>query len=404
MFKKLIIPYTNDSEYDANGQTELGEDGDYSATAALAATQNPPLHTPATGFNQNTTRKWFPNIPCATGCNYYTPGGGNSVQNGYEVPFTGRYSIYYRARVKMEHPSWACSNTSGNVGRWAAWLHVNGLAPMPGSCAANAVPGYYSINGACGYVFSENNLGPGNLDGAPSFAMTTADSQGEWTTDSFETEIDCQQGDLLQIGWYSINFKSTCGLDIQVKEQELHIYPVAEQGFVPAYDVSLGTSLGCGTKQIDFLKGITEMFNLYWTADNDARIVSVEPYDDFYGSGKIVDWSHKIDRSNWSDKFLIDELAKTIKCKYAEDSGDDLVEIYNRDMETELWSVDITHDELYRKQNSEIGTTVFSPTFRIKTNNGGDGTFPASGQWPIMPCMWTNDPSWGWFNNTSRFR
>ena len=402
MFKKLIIPYTSDEEYDVNGQQELGEDGDFSATAALAATQYLPYIDP-TGVHSQTIRSWFPNIPCATGCNLYSPGGGNSVQNGYVVPFTGRYSIYYRARVRIEHPSFACSNGGGNQGRWAAWLHVNGLAPMPGSCAGNGVPGYYNINGSCGYVFMQNNVGPGNLDGAPCFAIFTGESAGDWTTKSFTTEIDCQQGDVLQIGWYGKNYRTACGVDCDVKNQELHIYPIPEQGFVPAYDVDLSHSLGCGTKQIDFLKGITEMFNLYWTADNDARIVTVEPYDDFYGGGKVIDWSHKIDRTNWTDKFLIDELAKTIVCKYKEDTGDDIVEIYNRDMGTELWSTEITHDELYRKQDSEIGTTVFSPTFRIKTANGGDATFVNSGQWPIMPCMWSGDPvNWGWFNNTSR--
>ena len=174
----------------------------------------------------------------------------------------------------------------------------------------------------------------------------------------------------------------------------MFIFPDTVQAFVPPAEVSLNTSLGTKYKQMDFLKGITEMFNLYWTADNDTKIVSVEPYDDFFGSGDIIDWSKKIDRKSWTDKFLIEELAKTVRYKYKEDSSDDIVRVYNAEQERELWSLDINFDQLYRKTIQELGSTIFSPTMRILSDVGGDAFFPVSPifQWPVMPCKPPSDP------------
>ncbi len=400
MFKKLIIPYTSDEDYNASQGDAMGEDGDYSAHASLAATQNPPyINGPAIFANYPyNIDKWFPSIPCQNGCNLYSPGGGNSAQNGYVVPFTGRYEIYYQASAKLNHPSVACGN-GGNSLHWTAWVHVNGLAPT--------VAGYSNINGISNYVHVYNpDNGPGNLTGLANAEFSAVDSDNSWITRDLICEIDLVQGDEVQIGWYGLNQKTLCGGDVQVKDQDFAVWPVVEQAYVPPYQVSLSKALDCGTKQLDLLKGLTELYNLYWTADEETKTISVEPYDDFYGSGRIVDWSQKIDRKSWNDKFVIEDLAKTVRYKYKEDNSDDLVAIYNEQMDTELWSVDITNDNLYRKENTTLGTTVFSPTFRIKASDGvgssGDKTFSNVAPYPVMPCMWSGDPSWGWFNNQSR--
>lgn len=405
VFKKLIIPYTSGESYNATQDDALGPQDEYSSHASLAAAVDLP-YTPATGVNAYTHRSFYPAIPCQNGCTNYSPGGGETIQNGYTVPFTGTYSIHYQASLKLNLGG-ICWNTQQSQGRWAAWLHVNGLCPTGGECLGQSFgggAGFFNIDGNCYATFNESLDGPSNMDGAPSFAVWTEESMNSWHTETFTTEIDLQQGDVVQIGLYGRNSASICGLSGRIKDQDFHIYPVVGQSFVTPYEVSLGSALGCGLSQMDFLKGLTELFNLHWTADNDAKEVYAEPYDDFYGSGDVVDWSHKIDRESWSDKFLISELAKTISYRYKKDSGDNIVEIYNEDMDTELWSVDITNNELYRKQDKTLGTSIFSPTFRVKTDSGGDATFAEEGgQWPVMPCMWKGDSlEWGWFDNTSR--
>ena len=395
MFKKLIIPFTGDPDDYKSQADPLGEDGDYSATASLAAEYGLP-YIPATGFNNTHINRYYrPVIPCQNGCAYYTPGSSNSIQNGYTVPFTGRYNVHYQAEMRLKAPG-ICGN--GNPGRWAAWLFVNGLSVGPYSHG-------YPNSGNDQFTYDELNqsINQFDVDGAPSCAWFENQSNGDWIPNSFDTSIELQQGDEVQIGFFGVNYKDICGFEADIRDQDFGIWPDVSQAFAPPQEISFSDSLDCSLKQVDFLKGITQLFNLYWTADNDLKEVYVEPYDAFYGSGEVVDWTKKIDRKSWTDKFLIDELAKNITYKYKVDSADDLVEIYNESMDTELWSTIITNEELYRKEDKELGTTVFSPTFRIKTGGGGDATFVNSGQWPVMPCMWSGDPVyWGWFNGPSR--
>tara|TARA_R110002073_G_scaffold88016_2_gene209000 strand:- start:12976 stop:17253 length:4278 start_codon:yes stop_codon:yes gene_type:complete len=396
IFKKLIIPYTSGDDYNVTQGDALGEDGNYSSQASLAAEDGNFPNISATGFNINLTKKFRPVIPCQNGCANYSPGSYNSIQNGYTVPFTGRFTVHYQAQLWLKTAGIA---GNGNPGRWAAWLYVNGQTVGP-----------YNLNqpnaGDQGYAFGDNDTGgpPGfNYVGAPSVSWFEDDSNGSWQTDSFTTTLDLNQGDTVQVGFLGIHFKDLYKLEGKIRDQDFAVWPVADQAYVPPAPVSLSQALGCGVKQIDFLKGITELFNLYWTADNDSKVVSVEPYDSFYGSGKIVDWSQKVDRKGWSDRFLIDELAKTVTFKYKKDSSDSIVERYNESMNTELWSYEQTNNDLYRKENSTLGTTIFSPTFRLRNTPGdGDLTFVNSGQAPVMPCMWGGDVNWGWFNGTSR--
>ncbi len=402
MFRKLIIPYTSGDDYNTEEGDALGEDGNYSSHASKAATVQLPT-LPATGLtNPNTTRYFRPVIPCQTGCNHYSPGSSSSIQNGYTVPFTGRYVIYYQATVRITQ-----GGTASNSARWAAWPHING-----------AVPSYtygfmYGCSAAQGFLYVDNtDLGPAgtNLTGNQHCDWYHSDNSDSWKTEDFTCEMDLQQGDKVQMGFYGINFKDIRKAWAYVKDQDFMVYPKAGQAFSAPYNASVATALGCGMKQIDVLKGITELFNLYWTADNEAKIVYCEPYDDFYGSGKVIDWTQKIDRKSWSDKFLIDELAETVYYKYKEDGGDHPVAQYNEQEDTELWSVKITNDELYRKEEKEMGSKIFSPTFRMKSDDStpGDKTFtnsPNASPTPIVPVMWKEDDdnsNWSNFANTTR--
>tara|TARA_R110000764_G_scaffold128843_1_gene216590 strand:- start:5534 stop:9880 length:4347 start_codon:yes stop_codon:yes gene_type:complete len=408
MFKKLIIPFTSGEDYAASeGSAELGENSGFSSQASLSSQQELD-YIDATGSNSEIIRSYYPVLPCQNGCTNYTQGSSGSVQNGYIVPFTGRYIVQYTAQIKTDYPSGLCTNCPAFTGAWTAWVHVNGLCPMQNGSLQNINGGSQGV----GISVHDYNLADsatngsstwGGMEGSPADTITTCMSKGSWTTALIDIEVNLSQGDEIQIGLYGINEETACGVDGSIRNQQFSVWPVVSQSYVPPVDISLSSSLGGGVKQMDFLKGLTQMFNLYWTADEASKEITVEPYDDFYGSGKVVDWSHKIDRKSWSDKFLIDELAKSITYKYKKDSSDKIVEVHDTAMDKELWDFEITNTALYRKENSTLGTTIFSPTFRIITGGfGGDSTFVNSGQPPVMPCMWGGNPYWTWFQGTSR--
>lgn len=49
--------------------------------------------------------------------------------------------------------------------------------------------------------------------------------------------------------------------------------------------------------QIDFIRGIKHLFNLYFSTDVLNREVVIEPRDDFFQSDEVIDWSEKVDMS-----------------------------------------------------------------------------------------------------------
>jgi len=427
-FKHLIIPYTSNEDYNTNQDEDnqgLGENGNFSILAGRP-TENSLDTIPSTGTNSYTHRTWFPWMSGVSGLldNWEDNTSYESNQNGFTIPFTGNWWVTYTTQIKLDAEGdsgiglFGCGNS--NFGQWAAWVLVNGLAPMQTFDGNGAWINPASVNlGEANYVFSIGDGGqldcqmgnsdtgpPEMLEGTQGFTADEPCSNDNWITRTFSCKLSLQYGDLVNIGYYGWNRKNTCKLKGKVRNQELHIYPDLVQSFPQPSEVSLTSSLGDKYKQIDFLKGLTEMFNLYWTADNDTKVVSVEPYDNFFGSGDVIDWSQKIDRKSWTDKFLIEELAKTVRYKYKIDGNDDIVRVSNIEQENELWSLDVTFDQLYRKTLKELGSTIFSPTHRIKSDAGGDGTFvvfPLS-EWPIMPCMWNgNEVQTNWFGNATSF-
>ncbi len=400
-FKKLIIPFSSGEGYDNSGDP-LGEDGAFSVEATHPETQGLPT-IPATGFNSFTYRRYHPNLhyevdPAGI---YSHNTSTSSINNGYVVPFTGRYVVQCDMEIKQSQ-GW------GDGGIWVMACHINGgILNSTGNTAwNNTSSGLFNMGNGTNWIPTGAPWNAVGLNGyGVGWAFHSYASNGAWKTGNMAFEIDLQQGDKVQIGLYGRNNNNVSSDYGDFKNVNFLVFPHVSNTAVPATTVTLQKALPC-IKQKDFLKGITNLFNLHWTSDEDTKTVFAEPYDDFYGSGKTIDWTDKLDHESWSDKFLIDELASTVKWKYKFDSADRIVELYNTSMETELWSLELTNGELYRKDEKDMGNTIFSPTFRIYSSNTGTGdktwgTSNASG--PIIPCMWAGNPmNWGWFNGTTR--
>tara|TARA_R110000851_G_scaffold114153_1_gene239101 strand:+ start:6755 stop:11029 length:4275 start_codon:yes stop_codon:yes gene_type:complete len=402
-FKKLILPYTSGEEYDNTG-TAMGDGGSFSLAASRNAEDNDFPNLPATGWGTYTYRTWSPIMQFETDpANIHTHNTShNSINNGYVCPFSGRYVIMYDAEVYQSQ--------GYDGGQWFAWITINGKI-LQSSGANNYANNPYSwggsvLGGGNSYLPTNAPYNATSFDGY-SCRWNASNSDGTYIPESLGFEIDLQIGDKIQV-WMKGRNSNCCHIDYsRIKNQNFHVWPHASNTTVPESTVSLAASLPC-TNQIDFLKGITNMFNLHWTADESTKTVSVEPYDTFYGSGKVLDWTSRLDKTTWTDKFLIEELAQTITWKYKLDDGDLIVDRRNLSMlnaygSPELWALEIEHGELYRKEAKDMGNKYFSPTMELSGANGNltFGTSSASG--PIMPCMWANQmPSWGWFNSTQR--
>ena len=60
-------------------------------------------------------------------------------------------------------------------------------------------------------------------------------------------------------------------------------------------EFALNDILPCKTTQIDFIKAISHLFNLYFTTDVQRKIIYIEPFNDFFTKDGGVDWTEKLD-------------------------------------------------------------------------------------------------------------
>lgn len=147
-------------------------------------------------------------------------------------------------------------------------------------------------------------------------------------------------------------------------------------------DISLSTLLPCDLAQLDFVNGLTGLFNLYWLSDEENKVVYVEPRDDFFlERNQAVDWTDKLtfDKKQTS-KFIYDALNRDLCFTYEEDGADGFVEERNNltGQVCSLYSYAMDLGSLYKDEESKIGTNLFAPTymFRDKTIGTNQGKSP----------------------------
>ena len=437
-FKKLVIPHTSGEEY-TNIEELLGEDGSHYALAERASEDYYYLDdcdcgagVLDAGEDEYIQDQPTLNINTDLGGNFTGPsstqaGGGGTTTSGnpakgYVAPFSGRYFVKFNAKQKVAAgTSWGSGwyGVSGSRivvnGKVTRKLTVASFAPITTTSPADGSQPpdlYYNFIGNDMAVHAPSNPSTYGLHVNPPYNMTGSagcrtysDDASSWINMGFECEINLLAGDVV---WYQVqssNFECFYDRGLKVKEQSFMVYPLAEQtGAVPAVEVNLGKSLPC-VKQKDFLKGLTDLFNLHWLSDDDSLVVSCEPYDDFYGAGEIQDWTKKIDKTSWTDTFLIEELARLIKFQYDPESGDDLVRLIDEsNFETTLaplWSYHLTPtQDLYKKKEMIMGTTLFSPTMSVRDRTFGTSSAPASS--PVMPAFWQDESQIAWLETQDR--
>ena len=142
--------------------------------------------------------------------------------------------------------------------------------------------------------------------------------------------------------------------------------------------------------QIDFIKGIAHAFNLRISTNQTEKVVTIEPFDDFYEPYKdAIDWTSKLDRSKQTnDKWVKNNIKRNIVFKYKTDSKDAMIKhrgfAYFKEVEDEYPYI----EELPRE--FERGDSVFENPFFAGTFNTRD--FDTQGGYTSDPlysaCLW----------------
>lgn len=136
--------------------------------------------------------------------------------------------------------------------------------------------------------------------------------------------------------------------------------------------------------QLNFIQSLKDCFNLYFTADTDARIVYCEPRDEFY-DGEVEDWSKLLDRSkDVKTIFTGSNLSRTIRYKYKSDSSDKVLSQWEIDNVVGFGSDDAPITNVFAKDAVQvIENTLFAPTWMHTSEQ--IGLFST-----LIPLMWTD--------------
>lgn len=127
--------------------------------------------------------------------------------------------------------------------------------------------------------------------------------------------------------------------------------------------------------QVDFLKSIVQLFNLYVFEDKyDNRLINIAPFIDFYPDDAIVDWTSKMDRSKVIAIKPMSELtSKLYYFNYASDS-DYYNDLYNKRYNQVYGSYTFDSQSDFNTDNNTL-TLIFAPT-PLVGYQGEDKVYP----------------------------
>ena len=133
--------------------------------------------------------------------------------------------------------------------------------------------------------------------------------------------------------------------------------------------------LPCSISQIDFIKGLSHLFNLYFTTDVKNKVIYIEPFNEFFKeASKGLDWSTKVDYSqDIEDKYDIG-LKSELNIGYKVDTGDRYAEIMNTNANgygdtTKMFDYNETLGEDFESGKVEILNPVWASTTQVWDND-----------------------------------
>ena len=130
---------------------------------------------------------------------------------------------------------------------------------------------------------------------------------------------------------------------------------------------TLASLLPCDTTQLDYVNGLTGLFNLMWQTDEVTKTITVEPRDTFFNKAIFAkDWTNKLDKGkNETNKYIYDTLKRNLCFSYENDGDDGFVLERNhlRNQKCELGSHTLNLGKLYQNEEQRIGSNFYAPTY-----------------------------------------
>tara|TARA_R110000824_G_scaffold397267_3_gene599866 strand:+ start:11649 stop:15683 length:4035 start_codon:yes stop_codon:yes gene_type:complete len=153
----------------------------------------------------------------------------------------------------------------------------------------------------------------------------------------------------------------------------------------------------CDKSQIDYIKSIAHLFNLYFTTDVVSKTVYIEPFNDFFTKEGAVDWTRKVDFG----QDIVDDydigLKRELKIGYKEDSADIGMESLNFKAgiygdETKLYNYEEDLGEDYETGVVNMTNPIFASSMQIWDNDAFDNVANALPFFPpLIPAIWNED-------------
>tara|TARA_R100000655_G_scaffold24380_1_gene49059 strand:- start:9357 stop:13298 length:3942 start_codon:yes stop_codon:yes gene_type:complete len=154
--------------------------------------------------------------------------------------------------------------------------------------------------------------------------------------------------------------------------------------------------LPCGISQVDFIKAISHLFNLYFTTDVQSKTVYIEPFNDFYkNKSEGIDWTTKVDLSqDIKDEYNIG-LKSELRVGYKKDSGDKYAESLNYKSNiygdtNRLYDYNEVLGEDYESGTLELINPLFASSTQVWDNDAHDDSTVTKAP-VLIPNVWSED-------------
>jgi len=366
-FDKLLIPYNGDQNIvDWNDVYVEAEISGFSYTKTYAPSMQQP------SFFNFVVEPWTDISDPAglfSNASYSTPqwvGNGSGESYVWEVTITGTvqleniapvnlhldggfkkaYVPYFDIRVNSFH-NIRCQSSSGLI------LEYTQASPFP----ANSFSSTYSFTEV--FTLSVTSNGSGGID--------VGDIQtifGGVSIHAINPDGTIQFGGTQNATWLTNTFGTSTGapeIIVNISSANLTIRP-SDNIPLNSGITTMNTFIPEKIKQSDYIKSIFMMYNLYATPDpnNESNLILLHR-DEYYDSGKAVDWTNKLMKDKEQSIIFIPELNnKKLRLTYKSDT-DSPNTVYTNVTKEIYGQVEVTFENEYVK-GIDVKELLFSPT------------------------------------------
>ena len=256
-------------------------------------------------------------------------------------PIIGSYRYYGYVEQNSDINRRGMFITAAEDGLYEIDASVRFTAFVPRDYSITATP---RPNVATKFTLSILKLSRGSYKYFPSDSISPQLDDGGWTyvkkievdrlpnssnqefTIPINEKLQLQKGDMVKVLLFGNTFDTTIGqwIIFNADEDATYLKGYKLGSSYNSIVTNAATFLPKGFKQRDFILGISRLFNLYFepSLDNKNNLI-IEPRNDYYAKGKILDWSKKVDYTNDLNINIIShDFPKTNIFKFKNDDKD----------------------------------------------------------------------------------